>query len=257
LRRNWVGLAAESKREDCALRDIWHLHTVDWLEQLSGEETRKLRGASVVRTYAPGEMIFAPELNPGSLYLLATGIVRIYRVSSDGAETAFGYVAAGEVFGELALFDDFNRESFAEAVRSSQVWKIPRNLFSELVENSPGLVLAITRQIGSRFKRIESRIENLVFRDARSRVAGILCELAEDFGREVEQGLLIDIDLTQAELATLVGITRQTANVYLRELQDQGILSRSRRLITVLESGRLKQVAAGSPASDSDASVTP
>ena len=98
----------------------------------------------------------------------------------------------------------------------------------------PGIVLAVTKQVGSRLKRIESRVEHLVFRPVPSRVAGILLELAEDFGRQEPHGLVIDLAISQEELATLVGASRQTVNVSLRELERDGVIRRDGRRFVLL-----------------------
>jgi CRP-like cAMP-binding protein len=231
--------------EGAAARDVWHVRSVDWLQELSAEEIEKLRSASVCRDYADGETIFAPETSPNSLYLLEKGLARIYRLSREGEETTFGYVAPGEVFGELTVFGDYPRESFAQAARPSRVWRIPGVDFQRLLTARPSLVLEVTRQIGSRLKRIESRVENLVFRDARARLANILIELAEDFGRRTEDGIYIDVDVTQAELATLIGITRQTVNVNLRDFENEGLTSRSGRHVILVGIEALRGIAAG------------
>ncbi len=216
---------------------------MDWLQQLSDEERAGLFGHSASRDHARGATIFTPSSEPHSVYLLEKGLVRIYRLSGDGEETTFGYVAPGEVFGELAAFGDFARESFAVAVRASRVWRIPLGRFQNLMERRPGVVLRLTRQIGQRMKRIESRVENLVFRDVRTRLAHILVELVEDFGRERGDERVLDLDLTQSELATLVGSTRQTVNVSLGELEDQGLIRREGRRLVVVKPSELQQAA--------------
>jgi CRP-like cAMP-binding protein len=226
--------------EGGVLNDVWHLRSVDWLHELSMEEIGKLRGASVYREYAAGDTIFEPESHPHSLYLLERGLVRIYRISKEGSETSFGYVASGEVFGEMAAFGDYPRESFAQAVRPSRVWKIPGDVFRSLLAVRPELGFEITRQIGTRLKRIESRVENLVFRDARSRVASILLELASDFGRTSDGQVAIGVYITQGELATLVGSTRQTINAALREFEREGWIGHQGRHLVLLRPESLR-----------------
>jgi CRP/FNR family cyclic AMP-dependent transcriptional regulator len=222
--------------------DVWHLHSIDWTNALSTEQLEKLRAAAVYRDYGPGETIFAPEREPHSVYLLERGLVRIYRLSPEGNETTFGYVAPGEVFGELAAFGDFRRESFAEAVRACRVWKTPASSFRQVLASVPDLAVAITRQIGTRFKRIESRVENLVFRDVRSRLANILLELGEDLGERDGDATVLRVELTQAELATLVGSTRQTVNANLRELESEGIVGRRGRRLAILRCDELRTI---------------
>ncbi|MDJ0789671.1 MAG: Crp/Fnr family transcriptional regulator [Myxococcota bacterium] len=224
------------------MTDFWHLHDLDWLEELSFDERETLRKKSFRRRYEIGQTVFMPTPTPSSVYLLESGLVRIYRLSESGLETSLGYVKAGEVFGELAVFGEYPRESFAQAVQASLVWKIPRRVFQPYVSSRPGLAFEVSKQIGGRLKRIESRVESLVFRDVRSRVVLILLELAEGFGREYAgDGLLIDVEITQAELATLVGSTRQSVNVCLNELTDQGLVGREGRRVVLLKPEELRR----------------
>lgn len=227
--------------QEAALNDIWHLGIVNWFRELSDEQVGILRSHSTHRDYEADSTVFSPESHPHSLFLLEQGMVRIYRLSKDGGETTFGYVAPGEVFGELAAFGDFPRESFAVAVQASRVWKIPVVAFQTLLESKPGVVLEITRQIGQRLKRIESRVENLVFRDVRARVAHILLELAEDFGKQDDGHRELLVEFTQAELATLVGSTRQTVNESLRSLEESGLIARNGRRLVLVKPDELRQ----------------
>jgi CRP-like cAMP-binding protein len=165
-------------------------------------------------------------------------------------------VAPGEVFGELTGFGDFPRESFAEATEPACVWKIPARTFQALLASRPDLLLAITKQIGGRFKSVETRVESLVFRDVRSRVAGILLELAQRFGRARDgaPGRIIDLRLTQAELGTLIGATRQSVNESLGDFSEAGWITRDGRHTVVLDEEALRRAAdgagAGAPAGD-------
>jgi CRP-like cAMP-binding protein len=214
-----------------------------WLDELSAEEITSLRSQSLQRDYERGATIFTPETNPHSLYLLEQGLVRIYRLSREGDETTFGYVAPGEVFGELSVFGDFPRESFAMTVEPARVWKIPQTVFRHLLESRTSVLLAIIRQIGQRMKRIENRVEGLVFRDVRARLAGILLELKEDFGQERDGAWILDFALTQAELATLVGSTRQTVNASIGELESEGLILREGRRLVIVKPEELARVA--------------
>ncbi len=224
--------------------DFWHLHGFDWLSELSDEETARLRQASTRRPYEPGDMVFAPTPTPQSVYLLESGRVRVFRLSQDGSETTFGYVAPGEVFGELTAFADGPRESFAQAVEPAIVWRVPRDAFQPLLRTRPSLVIEVTQQIGHRMKRIESRVETLVFRDAPSRLARILLELGSDFGKEEGGAIRVSLDLTQSEIGTLIGCSRQTVNVYLRELEEAGLIGRDEGGLVLYKPNELRRRAA-------------
>lgn len=228
-------------------REVWHLRNIDWLAQLGEQERAELERGSQARRYTRGEMIFAPSANPHSVYLMETGLARIYRLSEGGGETSFGYVAPGEVFGELPAFGDYPRESFAQAVRTSQVWRIPRENFHRVLTARSALAMQITKQIGDRLKKVESRVEDLVFRTVRTRVARMLGELADDFGCDENGCRVIDIPITQSELATLVGATRQTVNQTLQEFSSEGLIGRDHRRIVLLAPERLQRLVAAVP----------
>jgi CRP/FNR family transcriptional regulator len=100
--------------------------------------------------------------------------------------------------------------------------------------------MSVTAQIGSRFRRIESRVENLVCRNLRSRIANILLELAEDFGRDEAGGRLIDLPLSQQDIAALVGATRQSVNGCLRELRETGLIAYQSRRFSVPDAAALR-----------------
>jgi len=223
---------------------IWFLKQVDWLGELGAEEWQELDRCAVRREFDAGETVFEPTPDPHSVYLLESGLVRIYRLWSSGAEATLGFVAPGEVFGELAGFGEYHRESFAEAQEPSLVWKIPAELFRSWVRTRPRLVVEVTRQMGDRLKRIESRVESLVFRDVRSRVALVLLELAEDFGESVNGCHVLDLGLSQGELATLIGTTRQSVNATIAELKQEGMIRQEGRRIELLEPERLRELAA-------------
>ncbi len=225
-------------------KDIWHLKDLDWMSELSDEAREKMRSISVPLRCDAGEIVFMPAPHPESVYLLEAGLIRIYRLSEDGNETTLGYVQPGEVFGELTVLGDYPRESFAQAVEASRVWKIPARGFRPFVKAQPGLALGITKQIGERLKRVESRVENLVFRDVGTRLMLILLELADHFGiARDDGGIEIGLQVTQAELATLIGSTRQTVNVQLRSLEQQGLVTQSGRHLVIVKPDEFRSAA--------------
>jgi CRP/FNR family transcriptional regulator, cyclic AMP receptor protein len=242
------GTRAHASAETGADRvELSSLRRIDWLRELGTTAIQLLQRSGFPKRYAIGELIFAPAASPESVYLLETGLARVYRVSEAGCETSFGYVAPGEVFGELPAFGDYPRESFAQAVQASLVWRIAREPFQRLMASRPSLVLAIAQQMGERLKRVEARVEDLVFRSVRVRVARMLSELAEGFGRRDGDRVVIDIPITQAELATLVGATRQTVNQALGELGKEGLVARRRQRIVLLQPDALARLVSAVP----------
>jgi len=223
--------------------DIWQLRNIEWLREVSAGELQDLHRSASHRRYAAGDQIFAPTATPHSVFLLESGLARIYRISESGCETSLGYIAAGEMFGEMTAFGDYPRESFAQAASPAGVWRVGRDAFQRLLASRPGLVIPITRQISARLKRVEARVEDLVVRSVRARVARMVLELAETFGHAEGDHIVVGVPLTQGELATLVGATRQTVNQVLGELTDEGLLGHDRRRIVLFDRDRLTKAA--------------
>lgn len=191
-------------------------------------------------------MIYSPTAEPESVYLLEQGLARVHRISDVGEQVTLYYVHAGQIFGELAVIADKARESFAQATRRSVVWCMDRATLMQLMAKSSTAALEITKQVAGKMKRIETRVEDLVFRPVRTRLARTLLTLAEDFGEPEGDWVSIELPITQAELGTLVGATRQSVSESFRELVSEKILTRDRGRVLVLQPETLRRVAAGS-----------
>jgi CRP/FNR family cyclic AMP-dependent transcriptional regulator len=219
--------------------DVWQLRKLRWIDALPPPKADHLRQASAQRSYDPGMLVFSPTGEPEHVYVLESGLVRIFRVSPAGSEVSFGYVHPGEVFGELAAFGE-PRESFAQAMRPSVAWAIPLKEFIDLLRSETQVVFEVARQMEGRFKRIESRVEDLALRDPFSRLGRVLLQLCDQFGEPREGGIAIEFPLTQSDLATFVGSSRQTINAALGRMREEGLVSRRDERIWVLRPDELR-----------------
>ncbi len=229
--------------------DHWQLKNINWLDELSAAGVARLAAASTAYAFERGTMIFEPVREPQYVYLLEKGLVRIYRASAGGDELTLGYVRPGEIFGELAMFSDRARESYAVAVEPSTVIKVERDVFADVIRSRASVVFSVAKQVGERFKQIESRAEDLVFRSARARLASILLQLAKVFPdagseRDASGRPQVDIRTTHSELATLIGAARPTVSIALAELEEAGRIRRANGRIVIVDKAALEQEAA-------------
>lgn len=215
--------------------DLWHLKKIHWLRDLPEPIGAGLRKAAEIKHYPKGTMIFEPRVDPEHVFLLETGLIRIYRESRQAEEFTFGFVRPGEVFGECAVFPNLQRESYAVAMEPSDVLIIDRHEFSKAIRESPSMFFSVAKQIEGRFKDIESRVEDLVFRDARSRLAHIILQLGKEFGHDEDGRTVLRMRLTHAELATLIGTSRPTVSIFLGEFEDEDIVTRTDGRLTILD----------------------
>lgn len=219
----------------------WYLRSADWVQHPPAAFYSHLRGKARVAHYLPGERIFVPSQNPEWVYLQEEGHSRIYSLSEQGEEFTLEVVAPGEIFGELAILQGARREHYATALDAGVVLRFAREVFLALMREAPDFALTVTRQVSGRLLRIESRARDLVFRDVPARLAQCLLRLAHDFGEPApEGGVRIGLRFTQAELATLIGASRPTTNLVLRQMREQGWIRIDRRHLVLMDQAALQ-----------------
>ena len=160
-------------------------------------------------------------------------------MTPEGKQSILNFIDAGELFGELSLFGNGERQEFAEAIEATTVVLIPKTAMLNLMARQPHLNVGITKLIGSRRQRIERRLRNLLFRSNRERVVHLLIEMAEKYGHRTETGLELRIKLSHQEMASIIGSTRETVTVMLGQLQNEGLIKIARRRITIVDLQRL------------------
>lgn len=218
---------------------FWYLKNCDLFERLTPEEVAKLESRSKTRSFKRGSLIYLPTDRGDSVLLLTSGRVKIYHITGEGKQALLAIVEPGELFGELAVFDSSQREEFAETMEASTAVLIPGSEIQRMMETHPTVSLSISKLMGLRRKRVERRLKSLLFRSNRERLVHLLIELAEKYGRPDTAGLRIGIKLSHAELASVIGSTRETVTVILGELQAEQALRIERRQIVLADPAAL------------------
>ena len=183
--------------------------------------------------------LYLPSDTADGAFLLAQGRVRICSTTLEGKQAILAFVEPGELFGELALIQTGEREERAETTTDSTVVLLPGDELRRLMETFAEVSLGVAKLIGLRRKRVERRLRSLLFRSNRDRLAHLLLELVEQYGRTSNDGVLLDIKLSHQELSSIIGATRETVTTLLGEMQLEGLLKVSRQKIIVRDLRRL------------------
>lgn len=215
----------------------------NWLATLPVAEAKALREVSRVRNYAAGESVFGPSRDPKEIYVLEEGLVRILRVTPAGDEFTLRYVEPGEVFGVISVMSGEPRETFAQAKAASTVLILPRAAFLTMLRTQNSVLYSLAKKLAGIVLEAESRAEDLIFLDARARLARFLLRLAEQHGHRDDQVLTIGLPLTHEEIATLIGTSRQTVSLHLHEFTAAGLVARRGRQLVLPNPGGLKAIA--------------
>ncbi|WP_377640151.1 Crp/Fnr family transcriptional regulator [Oryzobacter terrae] len=201
---------------------------------------------SLIATMSPqrlerGDILFHEGDQGDRLYVIGEGKIKLGRTSTDGRENLLAILGPGEMFGELSLFDPGPRTATATAVAETQVVSMGHEQLKDFLAQRPGVATTLLAALARRLRRTNESLADLVFTDVPGRVAKALLDLAARFGRPVEEGVLVSHDLTQEELAQLVGASRETVNKALADFASRGWLRLEARAVLLLDVERLKR----------------
>jgi CRP/FNR family transcriptional regulator len=188
-----------------------------------------------------GDILFREGESGDSLYVIGEGKIKLGRSSSDGRENLVAILGPGEMFGELSLFDPGPRTMTATAVAETQLMGLGNDSLTGLLTGRPEVAKALLAALAKRLRRTNEHLADLVFTDVPGRVAKALLDLAERFGRPVDNGVMVSHYLTQEELAQLVGASRETVNKALADFATRGWLKLEARAVLLLDVDRLRR----------------
>lgn len=210
---------------------LWHLQNFNLLSGLDQEQLQDLERKTRMQESKKREIIYFPDEASDTIYFLKQGKVKISRISADGRTTTLQLVGPGEIFGESAILGQERHENIAEVVEDAVICYISKEQFQDLMGRNPQLNLTITKFIGFRIRKIETHVEDLVFKDARQRVEAFLKRYSETYGKKLVDGWMVRPFLTHQEIADLTATTRQTVNAILNEMEKQGRIKYTRRFL--------------------------
>lgn len=210
---------------------LWYLQNFNLLEGLDKDSLVEMDRRSKMHESKKKEVIYFPDEQSDTIYFLKEGKVKISRISEDGRTTTLQLIGPGEIFGESAILGQERHENFAEVVEDAVICTLSKDLLSEMMERNPGLNRSVTKFIGFRIRKIEARMEDLVFKDARERVITFLKRYISTFGKKLVDGIMVRPFLTHQEIADLTATTRQTVNAILNDLVREGKIQYTRRFI--------------------------
>ena len=211
------------------------LNKVPLFAELDEEELRQL--ASVVREQHYRKNTTIVHVNdPGNaLFILKSGLVKVTIEDQHGYEMILRILYPPDFFGDMSLLDGMPRSATVTTQEPTEVLVIHRDHFLLLIEKIPKILLKMTAVLSKRLRRANELIHSLAFFDVYGKVARVLLNLVMEKGRATEAGTVIDMRLTQQELADLAGMTRETMARTLRDFQQAGCIRIESGIITVLE----------------------
>jgi CRP-like cAMP-binding protein len=193
------------------------------------------------KRFQQGEQLFA-EGNPCTgLFLVASGRIRIFKLSASGREQVLAVEGPGSSFAELPVFDGGNYPAAASAMEDTEVLFISRKDFQNFCREHPDVALKVIAVVGSRLRRLVGIIEELSFTTVRQRLISLVLRLAQADGTPSKEGIRVELTKSHQDLAAELGTVRELVSRNLSRLQAEGFLDVEGRRIVVKDMPGLKR----------------
>ncbi len=214
----------------------------------SGLEQRdldQLAQATHTTKLQPKEELFHKGDEGTQLYVIVSGRCRVVATSMDGSDAQFTIMNPGEVIGEVTLFGGGERSATVTAVDECELLSLDRRDFFPVLRSNPDVAIQLLEVLAQRLRRVSEQMEDTLFLGLPARLAKKLLSLAEQYGRPAQDGVRIDMHLSQSELGTMVGTSRESVNKQMRAWEEAGLVRSTRGSITLLKPGKLEHCAVG------------
>jgi len=219
---------------------LWHLERINLLKNLSEEEMLKLDHRTTVRLADKNDYIYFPDEPSKVLFFLKEGRIKIGTFSKDGKEIIKAILYPGEIFGEMGIIGEKNRQDFAIAMDSNtRMCTLSIEEFKSLMNANKHLSYAVTKNIGEKLRRVERRLESLLFKEARERIVDFMKDMANSYGKMIGDEVLVKHELTHQEIANLTATSRQTVTTVLNDLKEKDIIYMERKRFLIRDLNKL------------------
>ena len=208
---------------------------------LEREDLERIAEVAVPRSFDPGQLVFAEGDDSDTCYIVREGLARAIRRHADGRTITLATFGPGDIFGELAMFEDERRSATVEAVEATSVVGVLGGDMRRLMAEFPGIAMRLAIALGRRLRETNERLSRQSFQTVQSRVAHALSELvAQELAQNGARPGDVLVRTTQADLAQLAGSSRESASRFLAVLERAGVISQGRGRLVVHDPQALK-----------------
>jgi len=207
------------------------LKNVSLFADLPEEAITAVSALATTRTYSKNTIIITEGDDSDSLYAVLSGKVKVYLSDDEGKEIIINILSCGDYFGGLALMDDEPRSASVMTLEESKLAVLSKSAFEDCLKKNPQVALPIIKGLSARLRNLTENVKSLALMDVYGRVARTLLEMAEPVG----ENLVINQRLTQREIASMVGASREMVSRILKDLSVGGYITIQNKTITINE----------------------
>jgi CRP/FNR family transcriptional regulator, cyclic AMP receptor protein len=208
---------------------------------LTDDELKEIAEIANKKEYARGSTIFIEGGKRTAVYFILSGLVKVYKVSSEGQEQVISFLHSDEMFPHVGFFDDTDYPATATTITDVQLMSIPIEEFDQLLLRNPKISIKVMKVMGKKLLELQQRIQAITSQDVFTRIVGALVRFSWELGKTQTDGKTIKINMpmTNTDLANLIGVTRESVNRALNRLRKEGVIEHNRKEILILDIDRL------------------
>lgn len=215
---------------------------IEYFSPLTDEEAGRVATRLVVRRYGSREFIIAEGEPAAGFYYLRSGKARIFRTAPDGREQTFRLVSPGDTFDEVPVFDGGPNPATVEAIEESEVILVPAAVLADVMRDNPQVATLLLGHFARRLRSFTELVEQISLQTVQGRLARYLYQLAREEGVRTPEGILVPREITQQDLASLVGSVREVVSRTLKTMEEDGIVQVRRKDILIRDLAALNRL---------------
>lgn len=218
------------------------LRKVPLFKELTSDELAYLVQITTSYHYKQYTYIFFEGEEREAVFFIRSGVIKAYKVDEDGNEQVISLLKAGEMFPHVGFFDDSPYPATTEVIQDAEVLSIRIQDFDHLLMENPQIAIKVMKIMGQKLLQLQQRLQELISGDVQRRVINALLRLAVDYGKERENGVYIDVPITNQDFANMVGTSRESINRTLNQLKKDHLLDFNRKGMIIYDMGSLKDI---------------
>ena len=220
------------------MKNIWFFDNVNLFKLLCPHKFKEYKACNTLYNYKKSDYVYFEEDAANKIFLIEKGKIKLGYYTEDGNEVVKAILTKGELFGEKAILGEEIRNEFAQSVdNTTSICPIGIETMHDLMRDNKTFSLKIYKFLGLRFKKLERRLQLILFKDTKTRLLEFMKELCEEYGHDCEKtgDKVIEHPYTQKDIASLIGTSRSNLNVLMNELKEENIINFNRKEIRLLQ----------------------
>lgn len=219
------------------MKKLWFIDSINLFNKLCPHKFKEYKSCHDFNEYNKNDYVYFEQDSASKVYLIEKGKIKIGYYTEDGGEVVKAILTKGEIFGEKAILGVEKRNEFAQSIGKTSICPIGVDTMHNLMRDNKAFSLKIYKFLGLRFKKLERRLQLILFKDTKTRFLEFMKELQEEYGYNCPKTgvIVIQHPYTQKDIASLIGTSRSNLNVLMNELKEDSIINFNRKEIKILK----------------------